>query len=155
LPDFRYLELEMARGVEYQDRVWIGHISGSDRELLGYHSGHFSLPALRTEEASWFATQTKFAPSGLLWLSAAYLEGEEYLLALAEECAWRVPGLRRGRKTAMAKALLKNVAVEGLSWTFDSTLGWVNNWRYSQRNPKSALSILKPDGFTYIREFFG
>ena len=40
----RYVEIEYAGGAEYQDRVWIGSRASGQRALLGYNSGHFSLP---------------------------------------------------------------------------------------------------------------
>jgi hypothetical protein len=33
-------------------------------------------------------------------------------------------------------------------------LGLINNWPYSQRNPQSQLSLLKPADFSFIRRFF-
>jgi len=154
LPESRYIELEMAGGVEYQDRVWIGQLSGSQRVLMGYHSGHFSLPALRAAEVSWIARSTEFGASNLLWLSTAYLEDATELLSLAESLVSHVPGLLYGKEGAMSQALLSNLVVDGLSWTPDPGLGWVNNWSYSQRNPQSRLTVLKPRDFTYIRPFF-
>ena len=154
LPESRYIELEMAGGVEYQDRVWIGQLSGSQRVLLGYHSGHFSLPALRVDEVSWIAKETEFGASNLLWLSTAYLEDGAGQLSLAESLVSHVPGLLRGKEAVMGEALLRNLAVDGLSWTPDPSLGWVNNWQYSQRNPTSRLSVLGPPDFAYIRQFF-
>lgn len=154
LPSSRYIELEMAGGVEYQDRIWIGHLSGSYRVLLGYHSGHFSFPALRVSEVAWLAGLTDFSASNLLWLAGAYLEEGVYPIELASRLTSRVPGISAGMAPIMAEALLQNLAVEGLKWVPDQSLGWVNNWIYSQRNTASPLSILKPPDFAFIRQFF-
>ena len=45
--------------------------------------------------------------------------------------------------------------VPDVRWRNDEHLGWINNWRYSQRNPSSEMSLLSPDDFQSIRLFFG
>jgi hypothetical protein len=154
LPSSRYIELEMAGGVEYQDRIWIGDQSGNRKVLLGYHSGHFSLPALRADEVRWLAEVTHSDASNLLWLAAAYMEEGTNLLPLATRLASQVPGLRPGKASAMAEALHRNREVTNLEWVRDPSLGWINNWSYSQRNPQSQLSILGKEDFAYIESFF-
>lgn len=154
LPDARYIELEMAASIQYQDRVWIGHLSGSNRVLLGYHSGHFSLPALRHAEVAWLADQTPSSASPLLWLSAAYLETGTFPVALARELVSHIPGAAKSKISLMADTILEHITVSGLRWSPDPKLGWVNNWDYSQRNPTSPLSILSLPDFAYIRTFF-
>src|SRR5262249_43834660 len=154
LPNARYIELEMAGGVEYQDRVWIGECSGSHRVLLGYHSGHFSLPALRVGETMWLASQTAFGPSNLLWLTTAYLATEESPTTLVCEVASHLPGVAPRNANAISKALHRNATVKDLRWKRDPARGWINNWSYSQRNPQSQMSILTPQDFVYIQEFF-
>lgn len=154
LPDSRYIELEMAAAIQYQDRVWIGHLSGSHRVLLGYHSGHFSLPALRPAEVAWLTDQAPSSASPLLWLSAAYLEAGTFPVCLARELVSHIPGAATRKFPLMADTLLEHITVSGLRWSPDPILGWVDNWDYSQRNPKSPLSILSPPDFAYIRTFF-
>lgn len=154
LPGARYIEYEFAAGTEYQDRIWIGHLSGSERVLLGYHSGHFSLPALRLPEVIWLSEQSDHAASSLLWLTAAYLETGSYPLCLAEHLASHLPGLLPGQARPAARALLERLCVTDLRWRPDPLRGWINNWDYSQRNPTSALSILTAQDFAYIRDFF-
>src|SRR6185503_4860588 len=105
----RYIELEFAGGVEYQDRVWIGRESGTQKVLLGYHSGHFSLPALRREEVAWVAAETAFDASNLLWLSATCMDQWVDFQALTERLVSRVPGLLPGKRSAMSEANLKNL----------------------------------------------
>ena len=154
LPSSRFIELEMACDVEYQDRIWIGQQTETHRVLLGYHSGHFSLPALRATELSLIATETDFGASNLLWLSATYLDKSADFLALTERFVSQVPGLLRSKRAAMSETILNNMVVEDLQWTHDPSIGWINNWRYSQRNPASGMSILKPEDFAYIQQFF-
>jgi hypothetical protein len=154
LPASRYIELEMAGGTEYQDRVWIGNLAGEQRFLLGYHSGHFSLPALRLQEVSYLAELTHGIPANLLWLSAAYLENGADPLALATRLASGVPGLIKGKAAVMAQALLQRICVDGLIWVNDPARGWINNKAYSQRNPESHLCTLNQKDFEYIRQFF-
>ena len=154
LPSSRYIELEMAGGIEYQDRIWIGNLAGDQRVLLGYHSGHFSLPALRSEEVSYLAELTHSEPANFLWLSAAYLEDGANPLALATRLASRVPSLIKGKETIMAGALLRRMGVNGLAWVKDPACGWINNSPHSQRNPESHVCTLNQGDFEYIRQFF-
>lgn len=154
LPSARYIELEMAGGTEYQDRIWIGNLAGDQRVLLGYHSGHFSLPALRSQEVSYLAELTHSEPANLLWLSAGYLEKGTESGLLATRLASQVPGLIEGKEAAVAEALLQRVGVDGPTWVNDPARGWINNGAYSQRNPESRLCVLDQEDFEYIRQFF-
>jgi hypothetical protein len=115
LPGDRYIELEMAGGVEYQDRVWIGTSSGASRVLLGYHSGHFSLPALRINEVMWLTSKTALGPANLLWLTTAYVGAEDSPPSIATEVASRVNGVRPGKAKVISNALLEQVARERCS----------------------------------------
>lgn len=154
LPRGRYIELEMACGAEYQDRIWIGHTPDGERTMLGYHSGHFSLPALRLAEAEWLANTTSHAASGLIWLAATYVDRTARQIALADRLASNVPGLRPESRRAYVNALLNGLRVDDLSWTRHDALGWINDSGYSQRNPHSRLSTLSPSGFRHIQLFF-
>jgi hypothetical protein len=49
--------------------------------------------------------------------------------------------------------LAQNVVPE-LAWEFTEYRGWTNNWRYSQRNPASGMSILGLEDNRFIRAFF-
>jgi hypothetical protein len=89
-----------------------------------------------------------------LWFSTTYLEEGFNLKSLIEKLVSAVPGLSRNKVEIMSEIVLENLAVDGLSWTRDPNLGWVNNWPYSQRNPASLLSTLKPADFAYIQQFF-
>lgn len=154
LANAKYVELEMTANVEYQDRIWIGDISGSARVLLGYHSGHFSLPAFHVAEVERLASQSPSSASAALWLFATYLDADAIPLALTRELVSRIPGVSKSQITLMADTLLECLTVSGLRWSRDSALGWINNWQHSQRNPRSQLSILTPSDFAYIGGFF-
>jgi hypothetical protein len=154
LASSQYVEFEIAGGVEYQERIWIGQESASQRTLLGYHSGHFSLPALRLEELSYLAERTEHAAVNLLWLSATYLETGSDALQLATRLVSGVPGLVSGKENAVANAIVEGLTVRDVTWHEDGTLGWINNSNHSQRNPASRLSGLKEADFAYIKKFF-
>lgn len=152
LPGSRYIEMEIAGGVEPQDRIWIG--DDTDRVLLGYHSGHFSLPTMRVEEVSWIASATDYSVANLLWLSTVYVDDTARIRALAERLVAGVPGCAPHKRSAMTEALLDNVLVGDVSWSQDARHGWINDGRYSQRNPASGLSILEIRDFDFLRGFF-
>jgi|WetSurMetagenome_2_1015567.scaffolds.fasta_scaffold94018_2 hypothetical protein len=154
LPDSKYIEMEMSAGVEHQDRIWIGENSTLRRVLLGYYSGHFSLPALRIPEITWLACQTPASASPLLWLTETYIYNNTAPLDFILDLVSRIPGIVKSQIGLMTHTLIENLAVSGLLWTMHHDLGWVNNWEYSQRNPKSRLSILSPADFSFIRGFF-
>ncbi len=154
LPRTRYVELEMAGGVEPQDRLWIGDHSSGQRVLLGYHSGHFSLPALRLDEVRRLALESDSDMSNVLWLTTLYLQPGEYPLSFARDLIAKMPGMSPDKVETAAETLLANLAVEGLQWEQDDELGWINNWHYSQRNLNSLLSILEQRDFAYIKGFF-
>lgn len=156
LPGSRYIEYEMTAGSEYQDRIWIGDDAGPHRVLLGYHSGHFSLPALRPEELSWLAAQAGAGIANLLWMRAAYFGEDDIagMRTLAHTVISALPGLRAGKAPEMVNALFENRTVSGVKWKLDAQHGWVNNWKYSQRNPQGPMSVLDAEDFAYVRDFF-
>lgn len=155
LPDDRYVEIEYAAGVEYQNRVWIGEGEGP-RVLLGYDSGHFSLPTMRIQELQDIAERMDCHPAApLLLLDGAYLvEGETFPFDAVTRWLRQSPGFRDHYLDVVLKGLTENV-VPGLRWDSTENLGWINNWRYSQRNPESTMSILCDEDFHFIRNFLG
>jgi hypothetical protein len=155
LSDSRYIDYEMAAGVEYQDRIWIGDTRTATRVLLGYHSGHFSLPGLRLEEVEWFHKQCPNPCATLLLLLACYLETPEEPFEFVRELVGAIPGVRRTQVDERTRVLLGHLWVKDLRWSEHPTHGWINNWPYSQRNPESRLSLLGPSDFQEIRAYFG
>jgi hypothetical protein len=155
LPDDRYVEIEYAAGIEHQNRVWIGACEGT-RVLLGYDSGHFSFPTMRIQELLSLAERMDCHPAApLLLLAGAYLvEGEPFPSEAVKRWLLQSPGFQDTSLDAVLKGLAENV-VSGLRWEPTKDRGWVNNGRYSQRNPSSKMSILCEEDFHFIRDFFG
>jgi len=150
----RYVEIEYAVDVEHQQRVWLGE--GNRRVLMGYDSGHFSFPAFRASEVLALANLITAHPSApILLLPGAYLSAGE-TLAPEQVTKWLsvVPGIKTEFVAPIRASLLSHVVPE-VQWRHDERLGWINNWAYSQRNPKSPMSILTDADFTFIRQFFG
>lgn len=159
LNETKFVELEFAASIEYQERFWIGNLQVPHRVLLGYHSGHFSLPAFRFEEILWFYDVLECLPTirvaTVLLMSACYVEDpSDRLLQLAMELFSQLPGVKSGIVRSMATAFLENLTVTDVRWEHNSDFGWLNNWRYSQRNPKSTMSVLNRDDFAFISEYF-
>jgi len=157
--DSKFVEIEFAASVEYQDRFWIGQSRIPHRALLGYHSGHFSLPAFRFEEILWFhellGRSCQYRTSVLLLMSACYVQNPSGLpLELALDLFSYLPGVKPGASQLMAKTFLDNLTITNVNWQHDSDFGWINNWRYSQRNPRSTMSVLSRDDFAFITKYF-
>jgi hypothetical protein len=155
----RYVEIEWAGGAEYQERLWIGSRESGQRALLGYYSGHFSLPGLRPTELVWLLdrlAQTKMHPaSSLLLAPMCYLPAPGALLTerLAELCA-RIPSAKPGLAATMAANLVEHQVVADATWERRPRYGWCSNWPYSQRNPESRMSVLTEAEFRFIDLFF-
>jgi hypothetical protein len=154
LPKSRYVEIEYAAGIEHQNRVWIG-AKGGRRVLLGYDSGHFSFPTMRIQEVLDLAQRIEGdGAASLLLLAGAYLiEGQSFPSDAARRWLRQSPGFNEKYMDAILIELANNVVPE-LRWEFKEEFGWINNGRYSQRNPKSPLSILSTEDFDFVREFF-
>lgn len=148
------LALRMTAGAALQDQLWLGDANA--QVLLGYHSGHFSLHALRVAEAVAMAAATQDPVLNLLWLTLVHASPEEatMLHALVAGAAADLPGLRVPPRR-VADALVDLQTSPTLRWWHDPVLGWINDARYSQRNPASDLSTLRPADHAFIRDWFG
>jgi len=155
----RYVEFELTGGAEYQNRLWIGLRASGERALLGYDSGHFSLPGVRPSELVWLLDrleQTTAPPaSGLLLAPMCYLPKPDAWMIerLANLCA-RIPGAKLELAGAMASNMVEHQVVPEASWERRPGFGWCSNWQYSQRNPQSAMSVLSEAEFRFIDLFF-
>jgi len=155
----RYVEIEWAGGAECQDRVWIGSRDSGDRALLGYDSGHFSLPGLRPSELVWLLDRlertTAHPAAGLLLVPMCYLSTPDGLLTerLADLCA-RIPGARAELASTMASNMVERQVVPEARWERKPGFGWCSTWQYSQRNPRSVMSVLSEAEFRFIDLFF-
>lgn len=155
----RYIEIEWAASIEYQRRIWIGGFETERRTILGYDSGHFSWPALRPEELVQILERTRQGepdhPGAILLLKACYLEEIDQLpLELVTQLVAGLPGIKAEHASTVASIAIHNCLVPGVQWVMSPDLGWVNSWRYSQRNPQSPLSVLTPLDFQVIKHFF-
>jgi hypothetical protein len=156
LDDSRYLEIEYAEveEMEAQDRVWIGSGDGR-RVLLGFESPHFSFPTLRMAELLMIANRLKeHRSTPLLLLRGAYLTAADKPPKDAIR-TWLqlVPGIPPESIPDILAHVVKNVVPE-VQWRKDPALGWINNGLYSQRNPKSKMSVLEKQDFQFIQWFF-
>jgi len=149
------VEIEFATGVEHQERIWLVDSAGR-RVLVGYHSGHFSLPSFRIAEVIKLQTSLIAHPSAaLLLLPGAYMCTDDTLpLDTVTEWVKMVPGIKPDYIPKLVESLLEN-RVPDLQWKLDERLGWINNWSYSQRNPDSPMSVLGFDDFRLIHQFLG
>jgi hypothetical protein len=158
LDEARYVELEFAASIEYQDRFWIGDSRVPHRVLLGYNSGHFSLPAFSFEEILWFHGVLDSSPANraatTLLMTACYLQDPGRAGELTTELFSQLPGVKPGVAASMAKEFLEKLTVPELCWEQNSRLWWINNSIYSQRNPKSTMSLLDHEDFDFIEKFF-
>lgn len=156
LDDSRYLEIEYAEveETEEQDRVWIGSGDGR-RVLLGFESPHFSFPTLRMAELLMIANRlNEHRSAPLLLLRGAYLTATDKPPKDAIR-TWLqlVPAIPPESIPDILADLVKNVVPE-VQWRKDPALGWINNGVYSQRNPKSKMSLLEKQDFQFIQWFF-
>lgn len=151
----KFVEIEFAAGVEYQERLWLGDGNAS-RALMGYHSGHFSLPSFRIAEVLALGKSLTAHPcAGLLLLPGAYIGADENLPRdIVSEWVKEVPGVRSEFIPKIVESFLSNVVPE-LQWRFDERLGWINNWTYSQRNPRGSMSVLGTEDFRFILQTLG
>jgi hypothetical protein len=150
----RFVEIEFATGAEHQERVWLGDGTGR-RVLMGYHSGHFSLPSFRLAEVLTLEKSLRAHPSAaLLFLTGAYICTDDALPRdIVTEWVKQLPGIKQDFGRKLVESLLAN-RVPDLQWKLDERLGWINDGRYSQRNPDSPMSVLSFDDFRFIRQFF-
>jgi hypothetical protein len=65
-----------------------------------------------------------------------------------------LPGVKLDRVGQMAEVFVTNLVVPDGRWAHHRELGWINNWRHSQRNPESSMSLLREADFRFIEEFF-
>lgn len=159
LNDCRSIELEYAASIEYQTRFWIEDQRTSHRVLLGYHSGHFSLPAFRFEEIAWLDRCLHQSPvraaAILLLMTGCYLQHADGMpTELIADRLSQLHAVQPKALDAMRNAFLDSLVVPELGWRREEKLGWTNNWRYSQRNPQSTMSVLRPEDFAAIGGFF-
>lgn len=150
----RYLEVEWAADAEYQTRIWAG-IDAGTKLILGYDSGHFSLPAIRFAE---FRAIARNAAAPHLALLAFPMCGEESYSAddraFLQELVQELPGLRRAKAAEATDVLIEARTLEESRWTNDPRWGWINDSPISQRNPDGLMNWNDDDDFARLRTFF-
>jgi hypothetical protein len=117
------------------------------------------LPAFRFEEILWLHDVLGRFPTtraaATLLMSGCYMQDPSGRAAeFATELFSQLPGVKPAVAGSMAKVFLENLTVPELRWEQDHQLGWINNWAYSQRNPRSTMSVLKLEDFDFIERFF-
>jgi hypothetical protein len=149
-----YMEIEYSEGVEPQTRYWIGR-ENHFRILLGYESSHLSLPGIRLAEMKTMlkkVSKSEDAVKVMAWLPCCYLEPNDDLNEIIEVLR-KIPGLRKNGAELICNHLSTHQRFE-VVWTNNHQYGWINNWDYSQRNPKSMMSLLDQEDFSNIESFF-
>ncbi len=148
-----YVELEFAADAEHQTRFWIGR-DNDQRIILGYESGHSSLPAFRFAEIELIARRARNPWSALLFLGGCRERafGSEQTNLVASLVS-RVPGFS-GDPPAAAKTLTTRCTSSDVAWFHDEMFGWINNSVLSQRNPQGAMSCLTDEELEGIRDYF-
>jgi hypothetical protein len=163
-----YLEAPVRGGfmvqVEYagtasETRFYINHVEWQQPVCLGYESGHFALPAFRWCEVAAIgrsggginAARALLLVFPALWLVAED-EGNQIPSTLVE--AWGQLGVaKRERLEEMVGQNIDHRTAE-IRWWQDVRLGWINNGRYSFRNPKTLMCEFDEDRFTKVAAFF-
>src|SRR5579864_2502465 len=105
----RFIEIEFAAGVEHQERIWLGDGTGR-RVLMGYHSGHFSLPSFRIAEVLKLEKSIKeHSSAALLLLLGAYICTDETMPTdIVADWVKRVPGIRAEFVPKLVESLVAN-----------------------------------------------
>lgn len=169
-----HLSVELFGGygadVEYVDcgddgtevRYFLSRNEWDRRELLGYESPHFALPAFRWTEIDSLGrilerkSLTEAATAVLLLFPAVYLTGagESAAAETALRRYWEALSLpSRAFQHGAFNNVIDNRTVPNLVWEQDPELGWINNWDYSFRNPKTLMTQFEPIRFRRVRLF--
>jgi hypothetical protein len=163
-----YLEVPVRGGytvqVEYagtasETRFYVNHVGWPEPVCLGYESGHFALPAFRWCEVAAIGragTGIDAARALLLVFPTVWLRAEDernrVQSALVE--AWGELGVAKCEQfQEMIGQNMEHRTAE-IRWWEDPQLGWINDGRYSFRNPKTLMCEFEEDRFTKVAAFF-
>lgn len=136
-------------------RYYITLSAWDDWELVGYDSPHFALPAFRWPELC--AMGQRSATAFLLVLPSVWLEPDDQNEATIEriENEWRLLGIVEASATRqLAQQIVDNLSDRDVHWFEDARHGWINDGRYSFRNPETRMTEYSETRFQRIREFF-
>jgi hypothetical protein len=123
--------------------------------VMGFHSGHFALPAFRCREVLQIAAATDWR-SALLFYTGAYVTKDDHESEMIPflASAWEHAGLVKSCESAeLAHQLLELSMDAATTWHRDQQLGWINNGEYSYRNPKTRMVAFEPGRFLKLRAF--
>ncbi len=163
-----YVEVTVSNGfavrVEYtaencETRFLINHPDWQEAVCLGHESGHFALPAFRWSEVAAIgraATGVDAARAMLLMFPAVWLrkeDGIEEVRATLVE-AWSQLGVAMPNRLREMVEQTTGDANVGIRWWNDPQLGWINDGRYSFRNPETRMCRFDEDRFAKVAGFF-
>jgi hypothetical protein len=149
---------------DYEDRYVLRDPELPEPVLLGYHSGHFALPAFRWQEVVCFPAALRAAGMNdsdaeaglLLFFPGVYLSKEEDPAVVQEAVAhsWRRFGVAQESGIGeMVQQCVENQSIS-VNWRRHRELGWINDGHYSLRNPGSVMAPAQdPWPFPAIQRF--
>lgn len=65
-----------------------------------------------------------------------------------------LPGVNEKAAAVLYRRFAESTSEETPEWRFDETLGWINDYPHSRRNPKAAGCVTENE-FACIKRFFG
>jgi hypothetical protein len=154
-------------GVAYVDcgesgnemRFYITH-SAPYHELLGHDSPHFALPAFRWEEVKKIHASVKdktiAAAAALLVFPATYITVEDSESDVSSHLSqwWKdLPYVKVTNISTLVRDVIANRTVSEIKWWIDPKLGWINDGRYSFRNPKTLMCEFSETRFERMHQF--
>lgn len=130
------------------------------RELIGYQSPSWALPALRWDEVKKIhgslSDPGAAAVAGLLALPAAFLTTDDKPQEVAA-CLTRwwsaLPGEGPNCIDELVGNIVENIRNPELRWREHAVLGWINNSSYSFRNPHTLMCEYSDARFDHMRQF--
>jgi hypothetical protein len=148
----------------HEQRFYVTHESWPTATLVGYHSPHFALPAFRWDEVRAIAAAasrnhgpTAQSAAMLLLLPSVYFTDADDLDAAERTVrdAWKtLPHIEVRNPELAAELSVASLSADEVRWWRDPRLGWINDGKYSLRNPTSALGrTLGEDRFARIDSF--
>jgi hypothetical protein len=146
-------------GTTCETRFYINHLDWPEPVCLGYESGHFALPAFRWCEVAAIGragTGIDAAHALLLVFPAVWLGPKDARKAVQSTLveAWRALAVAKSeRLQEMVSQHIEHRTAE-IRWWEDARLGWINDGRYSFRNPKTLMCDFEADRFTKVTAFF-
>lgn len=131
-----------------------------DKIILGYHSAHWALPALRWDELLAIrgcvydntGDPVKADMVLLLAFPGTWLnvKRQQHTQQILTQCWGRVNGLDTHNLSKIVNECLNQPVAR---WRLDSKLGWITDERHSPRNPDCLMFESDPDYFKIVDTF--